>query len=73
MSELYDNTLEMIVAFTNARGYPPSRRELAESLGVNVSTVQARLERMVREGLIEVDPVAARGIRVKMKAQTEEV
>lgn len=48
------------------RGYPPSRREIAEHVGLqSASGGQAVIERLVRDGLIEVDRTITRGIRIK--------
>lgn len=71
MGQLNDETLDAIVAFMDERGYPPSRRELGEALGLTPASVQRRIMVLLREGLIEVDRTTARGIRVNMKAEVE--
>lgn len=67
--------VEYIQSSVADRGYPPSRREMAEVLGFkSVSGADSVLNRMVREGIIEIDPHVPRGIRVvKMVAVTEEM
>lgn len=69
--QLNDETLDAIAAFMDERGYPPSRRELGEVLGIAPASVQRRIMNLLREGLIEVDRTTARGIRVNMKAEVE--
>ena len=56
-----------IIEHTDKHGFPPSRRQIADRLGVASATVaQRRLERLVREGVIERTPGVPRGIRVNV-------
>lgn len=68
---------EIIRRSVNERGFPPSRREIARALGVKQqSPVDRALQRMVEQGVIEIAPGVARGIRIKggnTKAITEEL
>jgi Mn-dependent DtxR family transcriptional regulator len=59
------STLEFIQRYTETNGYPPSRREIAEHLGQSLSVAQGNVQRMIDEGLLEVNPAIARSIRVK--------
>jgi Mn-dependent DtxR family transcriptional regulator len=47
------NTLEVIKEFEKRHGYPPNKSDLAEILDVSISTVVARLNRLVKEGKIK--------------------
>lgn len=61
-----------IIEHTEAHGFPPSRRQMAERLGVaSQHAVQQRLERLVREGVIERAPGVPRGIRVNRERITQ--
>lgn len=59
-----DRTLDVIRGFLDARGYPPSVRELAETLGVSVSTAHSRLVALRYAGKVEVVPGQARALRI---------
>lgn len=49
------------------KGYPPSVGELADATGVTKRTIRVDLERLRRDGRIEVDPGVARGIRLRSR------
>lgn len=56
---------EYIISQVEERGFPPSRQEIADHLGLTAkSTVQARMERLIREGIIERTVGVQRGIKV---------
>lgn len=57
-------TREFILRHTTERGYPPSRREIADELGISLSTAHDHLNRMVRDGLLITVPGIGRQIRV---------
>ena len=57
--------LTAIVELTAARGYPPSIREIADHLGVNVNDVHQKLVRLQRDGLVEWDPGVCRSLRMR--------
>ena len=43
-------------AYIKQNGWAPSQREIAEHCGISVNSVNVKLERMSKEGLIEVGP-----------------
>ena len=57
--------LKEIRSFVEAKGYAPTVRELAESLGVGHSSVQKALVDLIEDGKINKTPGIARGISVK--------
>ena len=58
---VYDYILE----FSKAQGYPPSQQEIARAFGWrSLGTVQNYLVRLVREGVLEKDWNAKRGLKV---------
>ncbi|TNF45968.1 transcriptional repressor LexA [bacterium] len=59
--------LDFIMEYTEREGYAPSQREIAHALGFrSLGTVQNYLVRLEREGFIERDWNARRGIRVTL-------
>lgn len=56
--------VNFIISYTDKHGFPPSRRLIAEHLECGPSMAQRRLERLVREGVIQRAPGVPRGIRV---------
>lgn len=64
--------LLLIRDFSKSKGYPPSRRDLLESLGVtSTNTVACLLKALRDRGLLELLPHTARGI--KLTATAEEI
>ncbi|MBN2721102.1 MAG: transcriptional repressor LexA [Proteobacteria bacterium] len=58
--------LDFIIEHTEREGYAPSQPEIARALGFrSLGTVQNYLVRLEREGLLEKDWNARRGIRVR--------
>ena len=55
--------LEELRRQTAARGYPPTRRELADELRCNVNNVQQMLERLRRDGVVAWTAGCCRTIR----------
>lgn len=55
--------LKFIRQYHHAQGRPPSRREIAASLGVSTTAAQRCVERLVRFGYIETT-TGARGIKI---------
>lgn len=50
---------------TNAKGYPPSVREICSAVGIkSTSTVHANLEKLEKMGLIRRDPTKPRAIEI---------
>lgn len=67
---------EYIQAWTKQTGYPPSRREIAEHLGISTSTVQLLLKTLEEQGLIKVSPLVSRGVVITesvMKERNEHI
>ena len=59
--------LDFIMEHTEREGYSPSQAEIARALGFrSLGTVQNYLVRLQREGMIEKDWNARRGIRVRL-------
>ncbi|KSU85206.1 transcriptional repressor LexA [Fictibacillus enclensis] len=57
--------LEFIKEEVNAKGYPPSVREIGEAVGLaSSSTVHGHLSRLEKKGLIRRDPTKPRAIEV---------
>lgn len=59
--------LDVIIAYIDESGYPPTVREIGERVGLkSTSSVQNHLIRMLDEGMIETDEkiCSARAIRV---------
>lgn len=57
-------TVEFIIAYTEEHGYPPSRREIGEAIGVGAPTAQRHLEQLAQRGFIEYRPGSPRAIKV---------
>lgn len=69
--------LQFIEKNVRERGYPPSRAEIAEHLGLGAKgATQPVIERMKEQGLIRVERHSPRAISITeagMKALTEDV
>lgn len=68
------NVVDYIVWHTAHHGYPPSIRAIANYVDRTQSHIHSVIQRLVREGIIEVTPGIARSVRVKganMKASDE--
>jgi repressor LexA len=62
--------LECIAASVDERGYPPSMREIGESVGLaSPSSVKHQLASLERKGFIRRDPNRPRAIEVRMPDQ----
>ena len=60
--------LEFIAAQIRERGYPPSVREIGESVGLaSSSTVHTHLQVLQRQGYLQRDPTKPRAIRVSFE------
>jgi len=53
-----------IASHIEARGRPPTLRELAAAIGVRPATIHAHLDACVRKGLLERDAGRPCGLRV---------
>jgi repressor LexA len=66
--------LDVIVAFTAERGYPPSVREIGERVGLSSSsTIHAHLKALEKRGLISRDPTKPRALRSGVKPPAREL
>jgi repressor LexA len=66
--------LDVIVAFTAERGYPPSVREIGERVGLSSSsTIHAHLKALEKRGLISRDPTKPRALRSGVKPPVREL
>lgn len=64
MSGHSDRILRVIEQSVQDRGYPPTVREICRALNIpSTATVHKVLQRMVYEGIIEIDP-GPRAIRI---------
>ena len=68
MDELKDKQLEIyefLKIFTEAKGYPPSVREICEAVNLkSTSTVHGHLRRIEKKGLIKRDPTKPRALEI---------
>ena len=65
-------TLEHIRAHLRRFGYPPSRKELSEKLGLShPSSVEVHLQALQTKGWIELSPDTKRGIRLLDEASVD--
>jgi hypothetical protein len=62
---------EYIISYTEEYGFPPSRRQIAQHMGVSKTSAHDRLARLVKEGVIERAPGVPRGIKVNRKRLQE--
>jgi SOS-response transcriptional repressor LexA len=62
--------LEAIVAGQQARGYAPTRRELAATIGISTTRVQQLVESCIEKGLLSCPPRAARAYVVQKHPTT---
>jgi repressor LexA len=55
--------LDFIKDFTEAKGYPPTIREIAKGVGVSSpATVKSMIDRLIQKGYLKKDPLKARSI-----------
>jgi repressor LexA len=55
-------TLDMIRAFIEANGYPPSLRQIMDAQSIQLSTVTYRLRELQRKGYLRWQPGSSRTI-----------
>lgn len=63
-SDKQRSLLAEIRRLTEARGYSPTRRELANATGTHINNVQQMLFRLRRDGALTFDDGVARSIRI---------
>lgn len=74
MSEATPRQLDVLRAIddlTLALGWPPSRKELADRLGLSVSRVQQRVEELVELGLVRMEPRCSRAIQLTERGRAQ--
>lgn len=54
--------LKFIRRHLDEHGYPPSRREIAEHLGIATTTVQWYIDALEKQGLVKRAPGIGRGV-----------
>ena len=65
ISDRQREILDLIAATVDARGYPPSVREIGEAVGLSSpSTVHSHLSALVKAGYLRRDPTKPRAIEV---------
>lgn len=66
--------LELIKIFIKDTGMPPTRAEIAQSLGFrSANAAEEHLKALAKKGVIEMVPGASRGIRVVEEEQPEQL
>jgi repressor LexA len=56
--------LDFIQSFVKQKGYPPSRREIEDAMGLSSASTSRCLQELDQHGSIRVDPNRPRGIRL---------
>lgn len=56
--------LDFIKQHIAEKGYPPSRSEIGKHFGVTSNAANCVVHKLVKWGLIELDPHVSRGIRI---------
>ncbi|NQV06631.1 transcriptional repressor LexA [bacterium] len=71
ISDRQREILDLIVMTVDARGYPPSVREIGDAVGLSSpSTVHSHLSALVKAGYLRRDPTKPRAIEVTATADT---
>ena len=65
-----EQVLQLIKKYAEETGYPPTRAEIAQSLGFkSANAAEEHIKALARKGAIEVIPGASRGIRLPEEVQ----
>lgn len=56
--------MEFLREHVNARGYPPTMREMGEALGFSWPAARGHLRALERKGLIRINPRKSRGVEI---------
>ncbi len=67
LTERQREVLEVVARWQAEHGYPPTVRELAGVLGIQVGAVQRHLEALQRKGFLEREPGKRRALRVRRR------
>ena len=71
LNEKINQVYEFTVDFINENGFPPSVREICNSLSIkSTATAHSYLERLKNMGLLEVSPLKKRAITISQKSKT---
>jgi repressor LexA len=71
LTERQRQTLTFIAETVEARGYPPSVREIGGALGLtSSSTVHSHLQALQRKGYLRIDPTKPRAIELRFDVDT---
>ncbi len=66
LTQRQQQIMDYLVQFTQAKGYPPSVREIGKAVGLSSSsTVHSHLETLEGKGLIKRDPSKPRALEIK--------
>jgi repressor LexA len=64
ITPLQRETLKEICRYINAKGYPPTVKELSVTFGISHSSVHERINQLVRKGYLKREGRKARGLTV---------
>jgi repressor LexA len=67
ITEIQRRTLEQLRAIIAHRGYSPSVKELADSLGISHASAHEQITQLVRKGYLRREPGKARGIALALE------
>jgi repressor LexA len=69
LTERQSEILKLIRELTESSGYPPTRAEIARSMGFrSVNAAEQHLRALERKGALEISAGASRGIRVRSRS-----
>jgi repressor LexA len=57
-----EQIVKFIQSYVEANGYAPSRREIADAIDSDVTSIQWHIDILVREGILRRAPGVSRGI-----------
>lgn len=71
LTERQAEILRLIRELTESTGYPPTRAEIARSMGFrSVNAAEQHLRALERKGVLQISSGASRGIRVRARSAT---
>lgn len=73
ITEPQKEALQVICDFIDENNYPPSIKEIGETLGITIQSVHQRLERLYRKGYLLRDGCKGRTIQVLKRVDGKEV
>lgn len=69
ITPLQRETLDEICRHIDAKGYPPTVKELSETFGISHSSVHERINQLVRKGYLKREGRKARGLTVAKRPE----